>query len=71
MGHHIDPDGRFQSDKYPELKPDQILVSFRNPSSWRSLWILAEDYQDVDAGLSQDIRDRLLALGYQHDIILV
>lgn len=29
MAHHLDAQGRFQSDKYPELAPDKIVVSLR------------------------------------------
>ena len=29
MGHHIDPRGRFQSDPYPALAPDKIVVSVK------------------------------------------
>ena len=30
MGHHITPEGKFQSDKYPFLKPDQMIFSFHD-----------------------------------------
>lgn len=62
MGHHIDSQGRFQSDKHPELKPDRILVNFANPLSRRALRVLADDYQDIDPELSEDINARLDAL---------
>ena len=64
IGHHIDDEGRFQSDKHPELPPDRIRVNFTNPRSQRALWALAEDYEDKDPELSADIKARLLDLGY-------
>ncbi len=64
MGHHIDAEGRFQSDKHPELPPDRIRLSFLRPESQRALWALADDYEEVDAELSSDIRQRLRSLGY-------
>lgn len=63
MGHHIDDEGRFQSDKHP-LKPDRIQLNFTKRLSQRALWVLAEDYQHSDPGLAEDIRTRLKALGY-------
>lgn len=59
MGHHIDHAGRFQSDKYPDLSPDKILLSFRDKATRRALEVLAEDYQSKDPGLAKDILDRL------------
>lgn len=30
MGHHIDKDGNFQSDKYPWLPKNQMIISFKD-----------------------------------------
>ncbi len=65
MGHHIDAAGRFQSDRYPDLEPDKIVVSFKHPQARRALEVLAVDYEHVDAGLASDIRARLLSLRAQ------
>jgi len=62
MGHHITEEGRFLSDKYPEIGPDKILLSFKDPEAKRALMILAEDYDKKDADLSDDIRTRLKSL---------
>ena len=62
MGHHLDAQGRFQSDKYPELKPDKIVVSFTDLNAQRALATLAVDYAKADPELSQDIFARLNAL---------
>jgi hypothetical protein len=67
MGHHIDDDGCFQSDKHPELPPDRIRLSFENPLSHPALWVLAESYQDEDRELATDIRSRLLALKFDNN----
>lgn len=59
MGHHIDSEGRFQSDKYPDLAPDKIVVSFKDPRARRALRCVAEDYLHTDPELSLDITKRL------------
>lgn len=62
MGHHIDSAGRFQSDKYPELGPDKIVVSFKHPQARAALRLLADSYRAIDPELADDIRARLLSL---------
>lgn len=57
MGHHIDSQGRFQSDKYPELGPDKIVLSFKDPIARYVLKIYADFPGDDE--FSQDIRARL------------
>lgn len=61
MGHHIDKEGRFQSDKYPDLPPDKIVLSFKDPRARTALYALAECYEAADPELSADIRTRLRA----------
>ena len=63
MGHHINAAGEFQSDKYPELKPDKIVVSFKHPEAWPALEALADGYEYKDPELAADIRQRLRAIG--------
>lgn len=65
MSHHINDKGEFQSDKHTDLPPDRIRLNFTKPASQRALWALAEDYEDIDLGLSADIKARLMALGYR------
>ena len=62
MGHHIDSDGRFQSDKHPELPADRVRISLENPRSKRALLLLADDYEAHDAEFAQDLRKRVLEL---------
>jgi len=59
MSHRIDEQGRFQSDKHPDLPPDRIRLSFERKASHPALAALAEAYQDIDPGLANDIRARL------------
>jgi len=37
MGHHINNKGQFQSDKYPELPPNKIILSFNDPAAREAL----------------------------------
>ncbi len=63
MGHHIDEQGRFQSDRHPDLAPDKIVVSFKDMRARSALMALAEAYHDADPGLAEDIVNRLSSLG--------
>lgn len=63
MGHHIDSDGRFQSDKHPELPPDKLLISFTDPFAWAAFSALALAYNNVDHEFATDIRERLTTIG--------
>ncbi len=63
MGHHIDSEGRFQSDRHPDLAPDKIVLSFKDPVARRALWALALDYQATDPDLAEDIQERLQSIG--------
>ena len=62
MGHHIASDGRFQSDKHPDLPRDRIRLNLENPLSERALRVLAEDYEETDSELAKDLVTRLDAL---------
>jgi hypothetical protein len=59
MGHHIDSQGRFQSDKYPDLPPDKIVLSFKDLDAYAALLTLADVYQHKDSEFAADIRTRL------------
>ena len=62
MGHHIDKHGRFQSDKYPNLAPDKIVLSFKDRRARSALEVLAIAYSGEDPELCDDIRRRLAAI---------
>ena len=57
MGHHINSDGQFQSDKYPDLHPDKIILSFKDPEAADALRIFAETTANTELG--EDIMERL------------
>ncbi len=63
MGRFIDEQGRFQSDKYPDLAPDKIVVSFKDPHARRALGALAIAYNNSDHELATAIRTRLTTFG--------
>ena len=65
MGHHIDNEGRFQSDKYPDLAPDKIVLSFKDFAARQALWIYAELTDDDELG--KDIMMRILDLETDED----
>lgn len=67
MGHHINSIGKFQSDKHPDLKPDRILLSFKDPQAWSALAALAESYHTVDPELSDDIRTRIRSIRIEQE----
>lgn len=62
MGHHFDDQGRFQSDKHPDMPPDRLRVSIANPRSARALLQLAKDYREHDPEFSDDLRRRVVEL---------
>ena len=60
MGHHIDDQGRFQSDRHPDLAPDKIVLSFRDPAAKAALRQFC--HLTEDPGLARDIVFRLQTL---------
>lgn len=59
MAHHINADGQFQSDRHPDLPPDKIVLSFKDPLAWAALSVVAAAYEIKDPELSADIRARV------------
>lgn len=55
MGHHIDDQGRFQSDKHPDTPANRIRMNLENPKSLRALVVCAEDHHDDDPEFSDDL----------------
>jgi len=62
MGHHINDKGEFQSDKYPDLAPDKMVISFKDPIGRQALQLYAQLCHDVDNELSGDIFKRLITI---------
>ena len=57
MGHHIDSEGRFQSDKHPELPPDRIILSFADPEARDALKWFGMTTKDRELG--DDVLERV------------
>ncbi len=62
MGHHIDSEGRFQSDRDRDLKPDRIVLSFNDPHAWSALAVYASYCREDDLELADDIEERLRSI---------
>lgn len=63
-GHHINKDGKFQSDLYPGMKPDKISLSFHDVLAQPFLRGYAERIIEhtEDVELGQDMIIRLDAI---------
>lgn len=57
MGHHINSEGHFQSDKYPDLPPDKIVLSFKDEDAQPALSLFCRLTKDRELG--DDILARL------------
>lgn len=55
MGHHIDDQGRFQSDKHKDMPPNRIRVSLERPESLRGLLAIAADHAEKDPEFADDL----------------
>ncbi len=53
MSHHINKDGQFQSDKYPDLTPNKIILSFKDPAARCALKTFCVETDDHE--LAKDI----------------
>lgn len=68
MGHHINSDGDFQSDKHPDLPPNKIALDFRDIHArpclilYASLTLDRELKEDILAGL-KNTEDRVKVPG--------
>ena len=57
MGHHINAIGQFQSDKFPEIGVDNIVLSFKDVHARSALALYAQRTDDRELGA--DIKQRL------------
>ncbi len=62
MGHHIDEQGRFKSDKYPDLAPDKVVINLTHPEVWPGLLLIAQAYAERDLEFGEDLKARVLQL---------
>jgi len=62
-GHHINKDGKFQSDKKPKLNPDgtlevdKIVLSLKDPAAQQALSLFTQLTEDKE--LAEDLKERL------------
>lgn len=63
MGHHFDAEGRFQSDKYPDLPPDRVAINITDPRTHQGLALIAHALHDDDPEFAEDLLQRLNTLG--------
>jgi hypothetical protein len=66
---HIDDEGRFQSDKYPETPPDCVPLKVTDTSAQDLLWEYAGRRESIDADFCKDLRKRLLDVGYRPPVV--
>ena len=57
MGHHLNSDRRFQSDKHPKLKPDHIVLDLGDPAAKGPIRLFARNTKD--RGVAEDLITRL------------
>jgi len=62
MAKQINKDGKFQSDKYPDLPPDKFLLSFKDPVARKSIKLYAELTEDKE--LSKSLLQRLKTIKF-------
>jgi len=65
MSHHINKQGQFQSDKYPELAPDKIMLSFKDKAAQIALIMFADNTSDIE--LAEDILTRIKSIKTETD----
>ena len=65
MGDHINADGKFQSDKYPDCPAGKVPLSTSDPMAQDLLWEYARRREVVDAEFSEDLRACLIADGFK------
>ena len=49
-GHHINKDGDFQSDKHPFMKPNKLMLSFKDKEARIALKVFAKVTKDRELG---------------------
>lgn len=61
---HINPEGEFQSDKYPTCPPGKVPLSVNDPTAQDLLWQYAQRRRVVDAEFADDLEWALLDVGF-------
>lgn len=52
MCHHLNAFGQFQSDQYPDMQPDEFVLSFRDPAAIEALHAFADLTDDDDLAVA-------------------
>ena len=65
MGEHINADGKFQSDKYPDCPAGKVPLSTSDPMAQDLLWEYAQRRREVDAEFADDLEEALTLKGFQ------
>ena len=69
MGAHINKDGIFQSDKYPQCPAGKVPLSIKDKAAQPLLWRYAQTHRLIDAELSDDLETALRAAGYSPPVM--
>ncbi len=59
-GHHI-VDGRWKSDKFPELAAGLVAINTEKQRNWPGLLLIADAYQEKDSEFAEDLRGVIYA----------
>ncbi len=62
---HINHEGKFQSDKYPDCPAGKVPLSVEDRTAQDLLWRYAQRRRAVDAEFSADLETCLRAAGYE------
>ena len=62
---HINADGKFQSDKYPDCPPGKVPLSTKGPMAQDLLWEYAQRRREVDEQFSDDLEIALQTSGFR------
>ena len=60
MSYHLNEQDQFQSEQYPDMRPDEIVLSLRDPAAMEALYVYADMTDDDD--LAVPILKRLEAI---------
>jgi hypothetical protein len=52
MCHHFNAFGKFQSGQYPNMQPDEIVLSFRDSAAIEALHVFADLTDDDDLAMA-------------------
>ena len=65
MGHHLNENGKFQSDKFPDLPEGYVAFKIADPANWPQLELACAVYRDRDAEFAADLRAAMKGAGWR------